>query len=86
MKKYTLIGHIFELDDRAALFLERYVERIEEYAQKYNITSDVLEDIKYGIVEKLYRFEKPITEKNVMEVANTLGEPEDIFEGTPETV
>lgn len=85
MKKYTLLGHVFELDDHAILFLERYVDRIEKYAETHKISLDVLDDIKYGIVEKLYRFETPITEKNVMEVANQLWEPEDIFDGSVES-
>lgn len=79
MKKYTLLGHLFEMEDRAMLFLERYVQRIDDYAKTKAISTDILDDIKYSIVEKLYRFETPITEKNVMEVANQLGEPEDIF-------
>jgi hypothetical protein len=80
MKKYTILGHLFELDDRAHHFLVRYIERIEHYAKDHGITQDVVDDIKYNIIEKLYRHESPITEKEVLEIANALGEPEVMFD------
>jgi hypothetical protein len=79
MKKYTLLGHVFELEDNAHHFLARYIERIEQYAASHHIAHDVIDDIKYSIIEKLYRYETPVTEKQVIEVANSLGEPEVIF-------
>jgi phage shock protein PspC (stress-responsive transcriptional regulator) len=39
-----------------------------------------LEDITYNIIEKLYQAETPISEAYVMNLAQTIGEPEDIFE------
>lgn len=80
MKKYTILGHVFELEDQAHHFLVRYIERIEQYAKDHAITQDVVDDLKYNIIEKLYRHDTPITEKQVIEIANTLGEPEVMFD------
>ncbi len=80
MKKYTLLGHVFELEENAHHFLARYIERIESYAVVHGISHEVIDDIKYSIIEKLYRFETPIAERQALEVANSLGEPEVIFD------
>lgn len=80
MKKYTLLGHVFELEDQAHHFLVRYIERIENYARDNSISPEVIDDIKYSIIEKLYRHETPITEKQVLEIANSLWEPEVMFD------
>jgi len=80
MKKYTILGHVFELEDQAHHFLVRYIERIEQYAKDHAITQDVVDDLKYNIIEKLYRHDTPITEKQVIEIANILGEPEVMFD------
>lgn len=82
MKKYTLLGHVFELEENAYHFLVRYIDRIEQYAGKHGVSQEVIDDIKYSIIEKLYRFETPVTEKQVLEVANSLGEPEVMFDET----
>ncbi len=79
MKKYTLLGHVFEFEDNAYHFFVRYIERIEEYATSHSVGGEVMTDIKYSIIEKLYRYETPITEKQTIELANALGEPEVIF-------
>lgn len=79
MKHYKLLGHIFELDHHAHAFLERYIERIEHYAHEKDIANDILEDIKYNIIEKLYKSPTPINEQTVMTIASDLGEPEQIF-------
>lgn len=80
MKKYTILGHVFELDSHAHAFLTRYIERIDETAKAQHISRDVLEDIKYSIIEKLYTYPTPITEAQVMNLAEAIGDPEDIFE------
>lgn len=82
MKKYTLLGHVFELEENAHQFLSRYIERIEQYAATHGVSREVIDDIKYSIIEKLYRFETPVTEKQVLELANSIGEPEVIFDET----
>lgn len=79
MKTYTLLGHIFELEHRAHLFLTHYIKRIDDYATEHTISSEIVEDLKYNIIEKLYASQTPISEQYVMTVASNLGEPEDIF-------
>ena len=84
MKKYTILGHVFELEDNAYHFLARYIDRIEEYSVKHAVATDVIDDIKYSIIEKLYVFETPITEKQVIDMANSMGEPEVMFDESVE--
>jgi hypothetical protein len=80
MKPYTLLGHVFELETHAHAFLSRYIERIDDTAQSQHIARDILEDIKYSIIEKLYAYKTPISEAQVMQLAKEIGEPEDIFD------
>lgn len=80
MKKYNLLWHLFELEPRAHDFLDSYVQRIETYAHNHHINNDILDDIKYNIIEKLYTAKSPINEAFVMNLAETIGEPEQIFE------
>lgn len=80
MKKYTLLGHVFELEDNAYHFLARYIDRIEQYSVTHSVSTEVIDDIKYSIIEKLYGFETPIAEKQVIDLANSLGEPEVMFD------
>ena len=84
MKKYTLLGHVFELEDNAYHFLARYIERLEQYSATHAVSHEVIDDIKYSIIEKLYAFEMPITEKQVLDLANSLGEPEVMFDESVE--
>lgn len=86
MKKYTLLGHVFELEENAHHFLARYIERIEQYSTHHSISVEIIDDIKYSIIEKLYAYATPITEKQVIEVANSLGEPEVMFDESDEQV
>ena len=71
---------MFELDTHAHAFLSRYIERIDETAHSQHIARDILEDIKYSIIEKLYSYKTPISEAQVMHLAKEIGEPEDIFD------
>lgn len=84
MKKYTILWHIFELESRAHDYLTSYVKRIDNYANLHDITPDILEDIKYNIIEKLYIAPTPITEGFVINISLILGEPEAIFENRTE--
>ena len=72
MKKLQILGHVFEMEDRAHAFLERYIDRIKEHTSQNNISTDVSDDILYSLIEKLYKYETPITEKQVIETANHL--------------
>lgn len=79
MKTYTLLGHVFELEHRAYLFLSHYIKRIDDYVREHSIAPEIVEDLKYNIIEKLYTSKTPINEQYVMTVASDLGEPEAIF-------
>lgn len=79
MKKLHLLGHVFQVDNRGYEFFTRYLDNIERYAKTHNISKDILDDIKYGIVEKLYTYETPITENQLVHIANDMWDPRDIF-------
>ncbi len=68
------------MEDRAYSFLESYVNRIDTYAKEQEISKDILEDIKYNIIEKLYTSPTPIKEAFVMNLAENIWEPEAIFD------
>ena len=68
------------MEDRAYSFLESYVNRIDTYAKEQEISKDILEDIKYSIIEKLYTSPTPIKEAFVMNLAENIWEPEAIFD------
>ena len=68
------------MEDRAYSFLESYVNRIDIYAKEQEISKDILEDIKYNIIEKLYTSPTPIKEAFVMNLAENIWEPEAIFD------
>ena len=72
MKKLHLLGHVFQVDNRGYEFFTRYLDNIERYAKTHNISKDILDDIKYGIVEKLYTYETPITENQLVHIANDM--------------
>ena len=59
--------------------MESYVERIRKYAQQHSISSDIIDDIFYNIIEKLYAGGVPVTEQYAITVANGIGEPDNIF-------
>lgn len=80
MKTYKLLWHVFQMEDRAYSFLESYVNRIDTYANEKGISKDILEDIKYNIIEKLYTSPTPIKEAFVMNLAENIWEPEAIFD------
>ena len=80
MKTYKLLWHVFQMEDRAYSFLESYVNRIDTYAKEQEISKDILEDIKYNIIEKLYTSQTPIKEAFVMNLAENIWEPEAIFD------
>ena len=60
------------MEDRAYSFLESYVNRIDTYAKEQEISKDILEDIKYNIIEKLYTSPTPIEEAFVMNLAENI--------------
>ena len=69
------------MDNRAYSFLESYIKRIDTYAEEQELSEEILEDIKYNIIEKLYTSSTPIREDFVIELAESIWEPEAIFDG-----
>ena len=69
------------MENRAYSFLESYIKRIDTYAEEQELSEEILEDIKYNIIEKLYTSSTPIREDFVIELAESIWEPEAIFDG-----
>lgn len=70
----------FEIQKEAEIFLEKYLKRIESYAKAHNVQQEIVDDIYQNLLEKLFDIPEPIKQKDLVEIVNTLGEPEDIFE------
>lgn len=79
MKKINLLWHIFELEDRAANFLNSYLKRLDDYIFQNNVSDETSQDIKYSIIEKLYWKKSPILQQDVFQIASEIWEPEEIF-------
>lgn len=79
MKKINIIGHVFGFEDSAGNFITAYLDRIDNYWQQNNISEELIKDIKYSIIEKLYIYENPIKESQVINISQTIWEPENIF-------
>ena len=60
------------MENRAYSFLESYVNRIDTYAEEQELSEEILEDIKYNIIEKLYTSSTPIREDLVIELAESI--------------
>ena len=73
----------FKMDDSTKEFLEKYISKIKKYAESHNISDDLVEDINQSILEKLFELEWEITQKKVVQIVNSIGEPEDFFEEVP---
>jgi hypothetical protein len=80
MTTFTFQGQEFQMDNSAKLFLEKYLKRIEVYAKKHQISPDMIDDLQQSIGEKLFTLKQPITQKKLIALINSFGEPEAIFE------
>jgi hypothetical protein len=80
MTTFTFQGQTFQMESPAKFFLEKYLKRIETYAKKHQISPDMVDDLQQNIGEKLFTLKQPITQKKLIPLINTLGEPEAIFE------
>ncbi|MDR2540632.1 MAG: hypothetical protein LBD11_02340 [Candidatus Peribacteria bacterium] len=65
-------GHSFSIENDAKRFLEKYLKRIDSYAQKHHIDTDVVDDIYQSILEKLFEIKKPISQKKLITIVNAL--------------
>ena len=75
----------FKMEDSAKEFLEKYISKIKKYAESYNVSDDLVDDIYQSILEKLFELKWEISQKKVVQIVNSIWEPEDIFEDESET-
>lgn len=80
MTTFEFQGQNFSMEGSAKTFIEKYLSRIQKYAENHAISEEVVDDLYQGIFEKLCAFEGNITQKELVDLVNSLGEPEDIFE------
>ena len=79
MQKLNINGKKYSLPENAADFLKKYLERLKKYTIDKKIDQELYQDIEERISEKLDILSKKITQKDVVDVVNSLGEPEEIF-------
>ena len=70
----------FKMENSAKDFFEKYISRIDKYAKSHKIDDDVLDDIHQSILEKLFAVKWEITQKKLVQIVNSIWEPEDIFD------
>lgn len=75
----------FKMEDSAKEFLEKYISKIKKYAESHNVSDDLVDDIYQSILEKLFELKWEISQKKVVQIVNSIWEPEDIFEDEAET-
>ena len=80
MTEFKFQWQKFKMDDSAKDFLEKYISKIKKYAESHNISDDLVDDISQSILEKLFELKWDITQKKVVQIVNSIWEPEDIFE------
>lgn len=82
MKNISLYGNQFKVPSSSYDFLQSYLGRMRTYMEKHGLEKSLYDDIEERISERFSQLvdsSKPITEKNVIDIVNEIGEPEDIF-------
>lgn len=79
MQKLNINGKNYSLPNNAADFLRKYLERLKEYTVDKKIDLELYQDIEERVAEKLDKLGKRISQKDVVDIVNSLGEPEEIF-------
>lgn len=79
MSNFKFQWQSFKMENSAKDFLEKYISRIEKYADAHKISDDLIDDIKQSILEKLLDEKWEITQKQLVKIVNSIWEPEDIF-------
>ncbi len=79
MSNFKFQWQSFKMENSAKDFLEKYISRIEKYADTHKISDDLIDDIKQSILEKLLDEKWEITQKQLVKIVNSIWEPEDIF-------
>ncbi len=85
MTEFKFQWQKFKMDDSAKEFLEKYISKIKKYAESHNVSDDLVDDIYQSILEKLFELKWEISQKKVVQIVNSIWEPEDIFEDESET-
>ncbi|MEF2175014.1 MAG: PspC domain-containing protein [Candidatus Absconditabacteria bacterium] len=80
MGKLQLCGNSYEISSVALDFLNKYFARFEFYTKNNKVNEEMFQDIKSSICEKLSKINREISDKDIIDIINELGEPEDIFE------
>ena len=86
MTKFKFQWQEFKMDDSTKEFIEKYISKISKYAESHNISDDLVDDIYQSILEKLLELKWDITQKKVVQIVNSIWEPEDIFEDESEMI
>ena len=82
MSTFSLLSQTFEVPETSKTFLENYLGRVENYISKNHLDMSLSSDLSERLVEKLHDAESAngaLTEKVIVSIINSLGEPEDIF-------
>ena len=85
MTEFKFQWQKFKMEDSAKEFLEKYISKIKKYAESHNVSDDLVDDIYQSILEKLFELKWEISQKKVVQIVNSIWEPEDIFEDEAET-
>ena len=80
MTEFKFQWQKFKMDDSAKEFLEKYISKIKKYAESHSVSDDLVDDIYQSILEKLFELKWEISQKKVVQIVNSIWEPEDIFE------
>lgn len=67
------------MSKNAGDFLKKYLERLKKYTHEKKIDLELYQDIEERISEKLDALGKKIDQKDIVDIVNSLGEPEEIF-------
>ena len=57
MTTFEFQGQNFSMEGSAKTFIEKYLSRIQKYAENHAISEEVVDDLYQGIFEKLCTFE-----------------------------
>ena len=87
MASFILLSRTFSVPESSKKFLESYLARVDGFIRKHGLDPQLSEDLSERLIEKLSDAEKlgEISEKLVVSIVNSLGEPEDIFRDILET-